>query len=209
MAVWFEREGELEGDLARGALWAVTYGDLMSYLMIFFLILYASVVSKSVTLQMGLKGVEESYGKDTKVMQELFSKHGIQRIAKLEISEDRIRILFNAPVLFEVGSADLKPESLPHLRLLSETLIELPNPVQIEGHTDNIPLGKNLPFKSNWELSAARAFAVLRYFEQDKVPSGRLSAIGYGEFRPMKPNDTPEGRSANRRIEINIMRQKD
>jgi len=208
MSAWIEREGELEGDLARGALWAVTYGDLMSYLTIFFLLLYASVVSKSVSLQMSLQGVQESFGKDTKVMETLFSQHGIQQIAKLEVSEDRIRIVFNAPVLFDMGSADMKPDSLPHLGRLAQALAEMPNPVQIEGHTDNIPLGKNLPFTSNWELSAARAFAVLRFFEQNQVPSGRLSAIGYGEFRPIKDNDTLEGRAANRRIEINILRQK-
>ena len=208
MSVWEERDGDLEASLNRGALWAVTYGDIMSYLMIFFLILYASVVSKSVALQMSLQGVEESFGKDSNVVDELFSLHGIQRIAKLEVSEDKMRIVFNAPVLFDLGSADLKPESIPHLRRLAEALTEIPNPIQIEGHTDNVPLGKHLPFKTNWELSAGRAFAVLRCFETNNVPSGRLSAIGYGEFRPLKGNDTPEGRSANRRIEVNIMRQK-
>ncbi|MBI4374995.1 MAG: OmpA family protein, partial [Elusimicrobia bacterium] len=62
---------------------------------------------------------------------------------------------------------------------------------------------------SNWELSSARAFSVLRLLETNGVAPHRLSAIGYGEFRPLKSNDTPEGRSANRRIEINIMRREE
>jgi len=209
VSVWEEREEDLEAQLNRGALWAVTYGDLMSYLVIFFLILYVSVATKSVSLQMGLQSVEESFGRETDVVSQLFSKYGVQQIATLEVGEDKMRILFKNPVLFEVGSAKLRPRSLPHLGRLARVLQEMPNPIQIEGHTDDIPLGKNIPFLSNWELSAARAFAVLRNFEESGVPSGRLSAIGYGEFRPLLPNDTPEGRSANRRIEVNIMRRKD
>jgi flagellar motor protein MotB len=208
MAIWEERESDLEAELNRGALWAVTYGDLMSYLTIFFMLLYAAVVSRSVSMQMGLKGVEEEFGKEGDVVRELFSRHGIQRIAKLEVGEDRMRIMFLAPVLFESGRAELRPSSLPDLKRLADVLSEMPNPIQIEGHTDDQPLGRGAPFKSNWELSSARAFAVLRQFERSGVPSNRLSAIGYGEFRPLKANDTPEGRSANRRIEVNLMRRK-
>lgn len=206
---WEEREDDLDSQLNRSALWAVTYGDLMSYLVIFFLILYASVSSRSVALQMGMRGVEEEFGKEGNVVGELFSRHGVQRIAKLEIGEDKMRILFLAPVLFESGSATLKPDSMPHLEKLARALEELPNPIQIEGHTDNVPLGPNLPFKTNWELSSARAFAVLRFIEQAGIPPARLSAIGYGEHRPLKSNDDEPGRSANRRIEINLMRRRE
>lgn len=209
MAVWEEREGDLEAQLNRGALWAVTYGDLMSYLVIFFLILYASVISRSMPLQMGLQGIEEHFGKDTDVVAELFSRYGVQKIAKLEVGEDKIRIVFLNPVLFSIGRAKLKKGSHKHLVKLAKALSELPNPIQIEGHTDNIPLGKHLAFRSNWELSSARAFAVLRFFEESGVPPNRLSAIGYGEHRPQQTNDTSEGRGANRRIEVNIMRRRE
>jgi len=209
VAIWIEREEDYEALLNRGALWAVTYGDLMSYLVIFFLLLYSMVTTKSLELQMGMKSVEEQFGRESKVVSELFSRHGIQQIAKLEFRENKLRIVFNAPILFDSGSATIKENCIPHLIGLGQALAELPNPVQIEGHTDNKPLLGNKKFASNWELSAARAFAVLRALEINGLPSNRLSAIGYGEFRPVKPNDTEEGRTANRRIEVNIMRLED
>jgi len=209
MSVWEEDEEELEHQLNRSAVWAVTYGDMMSYLVIFFMLLYVMVSTRSVSLQMGMQGLEEQFGRESGVLNELFSRHGIQRIARFDLTEDNMRIVFSSPVLFESGSDRLKESSLPHLSELAAAVAELPNPIQIEGHTDDLPLAQGSPFKSNWELSAARAFSVLRYFEGRGVPSSRLSAIGYGEFRPLKPNDTPEGRAANRRIEISILRRRD
>jgi chemotaxis protein MotB len=203
---WVEREEDYEAQLNRGALWAVTYGDLMSYLVIFFLLLWSMVSTKNVDLQMSMKSVEQQFGKESKVVSEVLSGHGIQQISRLELRENKLRIVFNAPILFGSGSAELRGDCIPFLSKMAQSLAELPNPIQIEGHTDNRPLVGNKKFLSNWELSSARAFAVLRAFEINGLPSSRLSAIGYGEFRPVKPNDTEQGRSANRRIEINIMR---
>ncbi len=206
MAIWHEREEDYEAMLNRSALWAVTYGDLMSYLAILFLLLFATVSTKSLELQMSLKSVEGQFSKESKIIGELFSRYGIQQIAKLELRENKLRIVFNTPILFDSGSATLKADCIPHFIKLGQSLSELPNAIQVEGHTDNRPLIGNKKFVSNWELSAARAFAVLRVLEINGVPSSRLSAIGYGEFKPVKSNDTEEGRSANRRIEVNILR---
>ena len=203
---FYEREDELENELNRGALWAITYGDMMSYLMIFFMILFAFYSSKNITSQFTMKGIEETFGKDTQIATTLFSKHGIQQIAQVEISANKISINFSDPILFEPGSEVLKPSSFPHLHRLTAVFKDLPNPIQIEGHTDSVRLGRSSKFKSNWELSSARAFSVLQFFLGEGVAPEKLSAVGYGEFKPIKSNDTPEGRSANRRIEINIIR---
>ncbi len=203
---FYEREDELENELNRGALWAVTYGDMMSYLMIFFMILFAFYSSKNITSQFTMKGVEETFGKDTQIASTLFAKNGIQQIAQVEISANKISINFSDPILFAAGSDVLKTSSYPHLRRLSSVFKDLPNPIQIEGHTDNRPLGRTVRFRSNWELSSARAFSVLQFFIKEGVAPEKLSAVGYGEFKPVKSNDTPEGRAANRRIEINIIR---
>lgn len=204
---WEEREEELENQLNRGALWAITYGDLMSYLMIFFLLLYVATASRSVGVQMSVKAAEQRFSNDAQSIQQLFTRYGTQKIARLEIGENKIRIVFMAPVLFDSGDAYLKKDSLPILQEIIQTLNDLPNSIQIEGHTDDRPLGKGAKFDTNWELSAARAFAVLRFLEINGIAQQRLSAIGYGEFRPLETNDTPEGRTANRRIEINILRR--
>lgn len=209
MSAWYEREEDLEASLNRSALWSITYGDLMSYLAIFFLLLFAAASTRSVSMQMNMTAIEESVTKEGTVMDQLFSKHGIQQIAKLEVGEDRMRIVFSEPVLFDAGSDRLKEASRPHLARLAQALGELPNPVQVEGHTDDRPLGPRAGFRSNWELSAARAFAVLRALEEGGLPSSRLSALGYGEHRPVASNETPEGRTANRRIEISLIRRRE
>ncbi|MBI3564039.1 MAG: OmpA family protein [Elusimicrobia bacterium] len=208
-ASWDEREEELENQLNRSALWAVTYGDLMSYLMIFFLMLYIAASTHGVGMQVSIKAAEQRFSRDARTIEQMFSKYGTQKIARLEIGENKVRIVFEAPVLFDSGSAFLRPESYPALRQVVSSLNALPNAIQIEGHTDDRPLGPGGKFASNWELSAARAFAVLRFLEINGIPQQRLSAIGYGEFRPVADNKTPEGRTANRRIEINILRRED
>jgi chemotaxis protein MotB len=206
---WDEREEDLENQLNRSAMWAVTYGDLMSYLMIFFLLLYVATSTRSVGMQMSIKAAEQRFANDAQTIEQLFTKYGAQKIARLVIGENKIRIVFEAPVLFESGSAYLKSESIPVLSQIVKSLNDMPNSIQIEGHTDDRPLGRGSKFSSNWELSSARAFAVLRFLEINGIPEQRLSATGYGEFRPAASNATPEGRSVNRRIEINIMRRED
>jgi chemotaxis protein MotB len=205
--VWDERDEELENQLNRSAMWAVTYGDLMSYLMIFFLLLYVASTTHSVGMQMSIKAAEQRFANDAQTIEQLFTRYGAQKIARLEVGENKIRIVFQAPVLFESGSAYLKSESLPVLQMVVKSINDMPNSIQIEGHTDDRPLLPGSKYDSNWELSAARAFAVLRFLEINGIPEQRLSATGYGEFRPQQSNATAEGRSANRRIEINIMRR--
>jgi len=105
--------------------------------------------------------------------------------------------------LFAVGQAILNTESTRALRAVAEVIATAEFPVTIEGHTDNVPI-KTAQFPSNWELSAVRATTVLRIFADAGVPSDRLTAIGYGETRPVESNDTIEGRARNRRVSIQI-----
>ncbi len=104
--------------------------------------------------------------------------------------------------LFDVGVADISPQALPLLKKVGEIIARTSFEVRIEGHTDDLPI-KTVQFPSNWELSTARAVNVLRYFlEIGRIASQRLSAVGFGEFQPMVPNDSIEHRSQNRRVEI-------
>lgn len=114
-------------------------------------------------------------------------------------------------ILFDTGSADIKPAGLEVLQRVGDILNAVAEKeIRIEGHTDNIPISPRLRqvFPSNWELSTARASNVVHFLQNRvKVAGERLSACGYGEFRPIAGNDTPEGRAQNRRIQIVLVPQ--
>jgi chemotaxis protein MotB len=106
---------------------------------------------------------------------------------------------------FGPGSAVMQPQALPVIDRIATTLGPLAYGIRVEGHTDNIPI-HTAQFPSNWELSTARATFLLQYLiSNGKIPPQRLSAVGYGEYRPMAPNDTPEGRASNRRVDLVVL----
>jgi chemotaxis protein MotB len=126
---------------------------------------------------------------------------------KVQMMERGLVITFVAEVLFDSGKAVLREQALSTLdkvaRVLNTTVKDLN--IGIEGHTDNIPI-KYSGWKSNWELSAARAMSVLHYLADEYgVAPERLSATGYGEYRPVASNEAKEGRQQNRRVEIVIL----
>jgi chemotaxis protein MotB len=124
-----------------------------------------------------------------------------------QIDERGLVIHIEESALFESGKDELKPEAYEPLKLIAQQLATVDNPVRVEGHTDDRPI-KTPRFPSNWELSAARATNVVRYFiEKHNLPPDKLSALGYGEYRPIAGNDTPEGRAQNRRVDIVVLSQ--
>lgn len=127
--------------------------------------------------------------------------------AKLTLTERGLVITFLAEILFDSGKAVVKPEGYEVLDKVSEVLATTVenNRVAVEGHTDNDPI-KHSGWKSNWELSAHRALAVLHYFVDARgLPPERFQAVGYGEYHPVGTNDTDEGRLQNRRVEVVIL----
>lgn len=125
----------------------------------------------------------------------------------LAMAEKGLVISFVADVLFDSGKAKIKPQVYSTLDKVTRILVEnVPeNNIGIEGHTDNEPI-KYSGWKSNWELSTARALSILHYLIDEKgISPLRVSAIGYGEYRPVTSNATKEGRQLNRRVEIVIL----
>jgi chemotaxis protein MotB len=118
-------------------------------------------------------------------------------------NDNWIEIEINTSLLFDIGSAELEDDALPVLRRLAATLKRYPNQIQVEGFTDNLPISNQL-YPSNWELSAARAASVVHLFSTADVKPERMAAIGYGEYRPIADNTTPEGRRKNRRVVLVI-----
>jgi chemotaxis protein MotB len=115
-----------------------------------------------------------------------------------------IAIEINASVLFSPGQALLAESSTQTLRAVAVVVQGHEHEIHVEGHTDNMPI-HTLHFPSNWELSTARASSVVRLFIENGVDPRRLTALGYGENRQVASNDTPEGRTRNRRVTIMIM----
>lgn len=122
---------------------------------------------------------------------------------RVELTELRgkMTVKMKDKILFSSGSATLGRPGKDALRAVAEVLAGVQGKViRVEGHTDNVPLGRG--FATNWDLSVARALAVVRFLQESGVDPARLAAAGYGEYQPVASNDTPEGRSQNRRIEI-------
>ena len=123
------------------------------------------------------------------------------------------RFVFSSEVLFQPGAADLAPEGQAQIAGVAATLAEIADKIppgidwiiRVDGHTDNVPLSGDGAFRDNWELSQARALAVVRYM-QDALgfPPERMAATGFGEYRPVAAGDSPEARAQNRRIELKL-----
>lgn len=140
----------------------------------------------------------------------------VQRVLAKEISSGDVAVRETPEGLvislrevgfFESGSAEIRASSLPAFERLADVLVDNDSDIRIEGHTDIVPI-HNSKFASNWDLSTARATATVRLLmTRYGFDPQRLAAAGYAEYRPMAPNDTPEGRAMNRRVDVVIPRK--
>ncbi len=115
-----------------------------------------------------------------------------------------LEIEINTDILFPSGAGAFSPAAEPVLDKLAEVLKPFPNPIRVEGHTDDRPIHTGA-FPSNWELSAARAASVVHQFTKQGIDPMRLEIVGFGEFRPRQPNSSAEGRNANRRVAVLVL----
>jgi chemotaxis protein MotB len=142
---------------------------------------------------------------DQKIMQEIqqaISENNLSRIVESESSERGVIVRVKGGALFKPGSDELLPASYVLLDEVVRITEEFPYELSIEGHTDDQPISSPL-FPTNWHLAASRSIAVLRYMlEAGDIEPSRVSAAGFGATRPLLPNDSEEGRAANRRVEF-------
>lgn len=120
------------------------------------------------------------------------------------VNERSVSFRVNNEILFDSSQADLSRSGLSVLRRIVSVLKESNHVVTVEGHTDSVPVRRNVRFPSNWELSSARAGSVVRYLQANGIASQRLKAVGYADTRPIADNHSPEGRASNRRVELLI-----
>jgi len=224
-----------DDDLDKGSpAWMTTYGDMMTLLLVFFVLLYSFSVmdldkfkgfisalqSKLGVLDGGMTVSEESalsrgstgekfnpanYSKVMGEMQQYIETNKLQESISMELSKRGLVIRFTGQILFDIGEALIKPRGREILNDISDILKNVPNDIVVEGHTDNWPIN-NENFPSNWELSTARATNVIKYFiENGAISPAKLSAAGYSKYHPLFPNDTSEHRANNRRIEVVLL----
>ncbi len=130
-----------------------------------------------------------------------------KELIKVEHNDQWVKVQINTSILFDTGSAVLENDGFEPLIALAKVLKPLPNIINVEGYTDNQPI-TNRRFPSNWELSAHRAASVVHLFTRNGIQATRLSAIGYGEYRPISSNKTRKGRRENRRVVVVILADK-
>ncbi|MBS1983023.1 MAG: flagellar motor protein MotB [Bdellovibrionales bacterium] len=132
-----------------------------------------------------------------------------QDISGIQVRPDRIQFAITAQSLFSAGSDLIKPEAEPLLARIANILQNTESTILIEAHTDDIP-PENPNYETNWELSAARATKIVRYFvEGHHIDPTRITPMGQAQYRPIADNSTPEGRAKNRRIDVYIIPDKD
>ncbi|NGY06894.1 flagellar motor protein MotD [Solimonas terrae] len=126
------------------------------------------------------------------------------KLVTVRRNEHWLEIEIRTDILFASGVAQIAPSAEPVLQKLADILKPFPNPLRIEGYTDNVPIATNR-FPSNWELSAARAASVVHLFMETGVDPTRMSVAGFGEYRPVADNADADGRNRNRRVVVVVM----
>jgi chemotaxis protein MotB len=209
-----------------GNIWLIIFSDITTNLMLFFLMIFAmtrmtlsdrqlvvagmesTVVNRSARAQADLERQAKKQREEEAIkrLQSAVAEGRLAGKARIAVTEKTVQIALNPETFFSLGSARLNPGTVSVLESLEGLIEAFPNDIIIEGHTDTTPIRGGV-YRSNWELSVARAVSVVNLFTASGIDPKQLIAAGYGEFHPAYPNDSESNRARNRRIEIMIVRQ--
>jgi chemotaxis protein MotB len=212
--------------------WLLTYADLITLLLAFFIVMYSMSridAKRFGKVSQALHGILKGGPSvlNTPNLSTLNTGHGLLKVGNLkmlqtnihqdvkkigkkgdivaEMNERGLIIHIMESAMFDEGRADLKPRSKSILDLVATDIIQMPNHVRVEGHTDDRPIRTGY-YPSNWELSTARATQVVRYFtDMHGFPPDKISAVGFASYRPYVPNNSIENRAKNRRVDIVVL----
>jgi chemotaxis protein MotB len=210
-------------------IWMVTYGDMMSLLLTFFVLIVSFSSTEEVKFKTAISSIQRGLGiwpsnagilptivlyqNQTERAQEAAEivEEVAQYLQEMKIVDQveiyntpaGIRLIISDPLMFQTGKADIRPQFRSLLVKIADIIKKKQfTEIRVEGHTDNVPIRTD-QFPSNWELSAARALNVVKVLAFDGgLDPGKMSGVGYGQYRPRATNSTPEGRAMNRRVEI-------
>ena len=234
-------DGAEDGHDGGGSLrWLLTYADMITLLMAFFIMLYSMSILNmnkfrqvAVSIRSGFGGFSSGQGSSivgkgvgftvepsqmagdvagvpwqvVQKVQKLIKEKKLAKSVKLRADERGLIIsVVTDKMLFPKGQAELSPHAKEIVNALADAVRSISNPIRVEGHTCNLPVTSG-KYPSNWELSTARATAVVRYLiEESWLPPDRLSAAGYADSKPLVPNVREVNRAQNRRVDIVILR---
>lgn len=208
-------------------MWMATFSDLVTLLLTFFVLLLSMANMDKVKFQQAADSMKDAFGvmkggtrtemgkpkvvsfapiaddytsRLYKRLDSEFKRLQIDRNIKLVKDRGAVVLRVNSTILFDAGQIHVKPEAHLVLRDVARLIENLPLHLRIEGHTDNSPPAAG---QTNWDISAARAISVLKFFQSEGlVQLDRMSAVGYGDQRPLATGNTPEDRALNRRVEF-------
>lgn len=213
--------------------WMVTFSDMTTLLLTFFVLLISianfdkkkaeqvfgvlsgstGILSQVSTSQMSdqnivarramSESIDKTPEKIEKMVKEFVQAQNIEKMVSVVKTDKGVSIRVLDSVFFNPASATILPKAYPILDKIIDMANYTPYYINVEGHTDDMPMGRAA--LSNWDLSAARAVSVVKYFINAGYNPAHASASGYGEFHPILPNITDENRAKNRRVEINII----
>ncbi|MCC5914332.1 MAG: flagellar motor protein MotB [Balneolaceae bacterium] len=209
--------------------WLVTYSDLVTLLLVFFVLLYmltpgiddstfdnfishfqssVGVINQSsvVTRQSNDRTqyrIEVVQRYDT--LEDFLKERGLESQVEIENMPEGLKITLSDSLTFNSGSSELLPMAREVLRELAVIFDEEVESTEVQGHTDNVPIAQNSYYRSNWHLGAARSVSVVQFIrDHSTLDPDRYKASSYGEYRPVTTNETPGGRRQNRRVEIYV-----
>ncbi|MEB3299188.1 MAG: flagellar motor protein MotB [Candidatus Sericytochromatia bacterium] len=219
-----QREGEEEQHSDRER-WLITYADFITLLMVFFVVMYAlssrissenfAKITQSLKQSLSIKKkdgqdifantpakvkTDQIQEAQARVKQAIAKFDGRSQV-RVDLQDRGLVISLYDTAFFDANSTDLKPPLKQALRKAAEALQKMPNAISVEGHTDNLSPGGGAG--TNWRLAGDRAIRVVEFLVREgKIAPKRLSATSYAEYRPLFPNDTPQHRALNRRVDL-------
>lgn len=225
-----KKEEEPEDDAPTAPGWMTTYGDMMTLLMAFFVLImsFASLEIEKFKAAMGsLQGAfgvlgdnkevhsdnswfssvsvtrkNQSILEKVEMLKDQIAQNNLEEYVEIQATETEILLRIREQILFELGSAELKPTFMPFLAKIIVSLEKMGEEIKVVGHTDNLPI-RTAEYPSNWELSIERALNVVQYLVKEQgMDPAKLAAAGHSQYRPLVPNDSPKNRAKNRRVEI-------
>lgn len=210
--------------------WIVTYSDLVTLLLVFFVLMYvltpsidqstfdnfisffqnsSGVIDKSSAVEQNssseAEDLQEEIIKEWDDVEDFLESHGLSAHVDIEGSIDGIKITLSDSLTFESGSSQLLPFAELVLGRIAEKFDQRIAKTEVQGHTDNVPISQNSFYQSNWHLGAGRAVTVLEFLkDRSELEPENFKASSFGEFRPISTNETATGRRQNRRVEIYV-----